>query len=147
MTIELLRHTTDEQGTPGNMFIGPWFAHTLELPWRDNLPNLSCIPAGDYSMRLVKTRKPIGGRSHLYLIEDVPQRSSILAHAGTWAGNKEKGLKTSVLGCVLIGYRTGVHQNQRAIFDTRRAIGDFHNILAGQPARISIRNAWEQENV
>ena len=146
MNVELLRHSTDDEGTPGNIFIGTWSAHTLELPWRNNIPNLSCISAGTYSLRLVKTRKPIGGRSHLYLIENVPQRSGILAHAGTFAGNKEKGFKTSVLGCVLIGYRVGTYQNQRAIFDTRRAIGDFNNILAGKPARITIINAWEKQH-
>ena len=69
--IDLVRHLTDEQGTPGVISLGPWMAHSLELPWLDNQPNISCIPAGLYSMEVVKTRKPIGGRSLLYLIKEV----------------------------------------------------------------------------
>ncbi|AYA63839.1 DUF5675 family protein [Alteromonas sp. RKMC-009] len=144
MKLWLNRLSTDNQGTPGHLFLGPWTAHTLELPWRDNQPNISCIPAGEYPIRLVKTRKPIGGRSHLYLIENVPGRTSILFHAGTFAGNKDEGFKTSVLGCVLTGYRTGSYQNQRAIFDTRRAVGDMLAILGGKPSTLIITNGWEK---
>lgn len=142
--IDLVRHLTDEQGTPGVISLGPWMAHSLELPWLDNQPNISCIPAGLYSMEVVKTRKPIGGRSLLYLIKEVPERTGILAHAGTWAGDKSKGYRSSVLGCVLMGYRTGIYHDQRAIFDTRRAIGDFMAITGGAPLKIRITNAWEQ---
>lgn len=142
--ITLVRERTDEQGTPGWLSLGPWTAHSLELPWLNNQPNISCVPAGIYDMEMVKTRNPIGGRSHLYLIKNVPQRSGILAHAGTFAGDKSKGFKTSVLGCILMGYAMGIYQNQRAIFHTRRAIGDFMNITGGKPTKIHIINAWEK---
>lgn len=144
--IEVYRHFTDDQGTPGEMRIGPWVASTLELPWRDNQSDISCIPAGTYPFILVKTRRPIGGRSHLYLINNVPDRFGILAHAGTFAGQTDKGYKSSVLGCCLVGYRTGIYQSQRAIFDTRRAIGDMHNILRGKPTQIRFTNTWESNH-
>ncbi|MBU2978995.1 DUF5675 family protein [Alteromonas sp. C1M14] len=143
MNLWINRLSTDDQGTPGHLFIGPWVAQTLELPWRDNQQNISCIPAGEYPIRLVKTRKPIGGRSNLYLIDNVPGRSGILFHAGTWAGDKSKGFKSSVLGCVLTGYRSGIYQDQRAIFDTRRAVGDMLSIMAGKAGTIKITNGWE----
>lgn len=144
--ITIYRHQTTEQGTPGTAILGPWEANSLELPWLDNQPNISCISAGIYPFSMVKTRKPIGGRSHLYLVHDVPGRTGILAHAGTFAGDKSKGFKTSVLGCLLLGYRTGLLKGQRAIFDTRRAIGDMHAILAGQPTKIRFVNTWEKDH-
>lgn len=142
--ITVVRQITDEQGTPGLISLGPWTAHSLELPWRDNQRDVSCITAGIYPMEVVKTRRPIGGRSHLYLIKNVPERTGILAHAGTWAGDTSKGYRSSVLGCLLIGYRAGVYQQQRAIFDTRRAIGDLLSITGGRPTQIQFINAWEQ---
>ena len=142
--ITVVRQKSDEQGTPGFISLGPWMAHSLELPWLGNQRNISCIPADTYEMEVVKIRQPIGGRSHLYLIKNVPERTGILAHAGTWAGETSKGYKSSVLGCLLIGYRTGMYQQQRAIFDTRRAIGDLLRITGGQPTQIQFINAWEQ---
>jgi len=50
MKIEIKRTVTTENGTFGVMSIKDKepFALTLERQWLNNIPNVSCIPAGDY---------------------------------------------------------------------------------------------------
>ena len=67
------------------------FALTLELPWKDNRPNESCIPKGEYLA--LRTVKPIHGEC--YELQDVPNRSSILFHKGNFPTNSK--------GCIILG--------------------------------------------
>lgn len=64
---------------------------TLELPWKDNLKKVSCIPAGTY--RVVKHKSPKFGEC--FWVKDVPGRSEILIHPGAFHKN--------TLGCILVG--------------------------------------------
>ena len=64
---------------------------TLELPWRDNARNISCIPPGTYWIR--KFISPRFGM--VFLFEDVPNRSAIEIHAGNYTRDIE--------GCILVG--------------------------------------------
>jgi len=64
---------------------------TLELPWKNNLKRISCIPAGTY--RVVKHKSPKFGEC--FWVKDVPGRSEILIHKGNY--------HKDVLGCVLVG--------------------------------------------
>lgn len=61
---------------------------TLELPWRNNQTDISCIPQGVYRY----TREPQQIRIH-----DVPQRTGILIHIGNSA--------TDIEGCIAVGTR------------------------------------------
>lgn len=66
---------------------------TLELPWRDNERNVSCIPAGEY---LVKKMHPTSKRKYQYFwVQDVPGRDSILFHPGNYTHQ--------IRGCILPG--------------------------------------------
>ena len=64
---------------------------TLELPWRDNLPNTSCIPEGEYICKRVVSNH-FGGT---FEVTDVPGRSHILFHSGNRPSDSE--------GCILVG--------------------------------------------
>jgi len=66
--------------------------HTLERPWLNNKPFVSCIPCGLYP--LVLTRSSRLGRI-LPEVRNVPGRTGIRAHRGSW-------VKDSV-GCILHG--------------------------------------------
>ncbi|HTG26048.1 MAG TPA: DUF5675 family protein [Reyranella sp.] len=66
--------------------------HTLEPPWRDNLNNVSCIPAGTYTL---KRRFSVKHRCILFEITAVPDREDVELHIGNF-------LKDT-LGCVLLG--------------------------------------------
>lgn len=54
---------------------------TIELPWRDNRKNLSCIPAGTYVLKLRYSPK---FKWHLH-VQKVPGRTLILFHPANHA--------------------------------------------------------------
>ncbi|MBD1422912.1 DUF5675 family protein [Sphingobacterium chuzhouense] len=86
----VLRRTYGEQGTNGTIYFdGEKICHTIELPWRNNLQRLSCIPEGCYKLekrKYTKHGEQIG-------IPAVLGREAILIHA---ANNAMKQL----LGCI-----------------------------------------------
>lgn len=96
--VVLLRTHTGEQGTPGHLIFNSFTCRTLELPWKDNKLNVSCIPEGVY---IAKEDAFKGGLS--YRLEDVPGRTAIEIHRGNWAGDKTLGFKCNVEGCILLG--------------------------------------------
>jgi hypothetical protein len=73
---------------------------TLELPFKDNERNVSCIPEGFYDV--VPRQSPKYG-NHLHVTE-VKGRSLILFHHGNYAGspNPKTGLP-DIRGCILVG--------------------------------------------
>lgn len=63
---------------------------TLELPWKDNKKNVSCIPPGIY-----KATHEMHDKGWVVRIHDVPDRSGILIHIGNYIRDIE--------GCILLG--------------------------------------------
>lgn len=53
----------------------------IELPWKKNKRNISCIPAGKYNAVAVKRYS--NGRYALWIL-DVPDRSQIMIHTGNF---------------------------------------------------------------
>lgn len=85
--IELRRFAYTPMGTFGNLFVdGVDFGFTVELPWKDNERNKSCIPEGTYPFRLRKSNKvkkiTHGRHENGYQICDVPGRTWIMFHPG-----------------------------------------------------------------
>ena len=64
---------------------------TIELPWRDNKINISCIPEGKYKVKKRYSDK----YGHHFHILNVPDRSLILIHAGNYYSQTK--------GCILVG--------------------------------------------
>lgn len=129
----LVRHSTDAQGTRGTIAVGNRRWHTLELPWADNQPQVSCIPSGRYPC--VLRRSPRFGS--VYHVRDVPGRSYILIHSGNYAGAKP--YKSHVLGCILLGKRTGIMAGQRAVLSSRQAVREFMEYMGGKPFTLEIQ--------
>jgi hypothetical protein len=77
--------------TLGRLSVGGFQCFTLELPWRDNLPEVSCIPPGTY--KAFKRKSPKNGLCVEF--RDVPKRSNIQIHSGNYT--------RQILGCVLVG--------------------------------------------
>ena len=92
----ILRDTFTEESTIGELFLnGERFCDTLELPFRDNQRSVSCIPAGEYKVRLRLPRES-ATRDYVHLlVQDVPNRDYILFHRG----NSAKDTR----GCILVG--------------------------------------------
>jgi hypothetical protein len=75
-------------GTNGTLTLnGHFVCFTIELPWKENQNNVSCIPEGKYELR---SRTSTKFRNHLELL-DVPNRSYILIHPANDAIKELRG--------------------------------------------------------
>ena len=93
--VKLIRIHSDVYSTRGVLKIGRHIlCHTLELPWRSNDKNVSCIPEGSYSV--IKANSPRYGEC--FYFRDVPARSGILIHVGNSVADTR--------GCILVGLDT-----------------------------------------
>ena len=92
----LIRIEHTDQGTWGVLAFGQHHCRSLELPWRDNRRQVSCIPPGIYRCGMVGS--PRFGR--VYQVHDVPGRSAILIHAANLAGDVQYAL-ADFIGCFI----------------------------------------------
>lgn len=87
--IELVR-TYKEEVTTGTIYIQDVeICRSIELPWRHNMQNQSCIPEGQYGLEWRRTEK-FGNH---FLVQGVLDRKWILIHP---ANNAQKELR----GCI-----------------------------------------------
>ena len=76
---------------------------TLELPWLDNKPSVSCIPEGTYK-GIKRDNKPNVHYKDAIEVHGVPERSAILIHQGNYAGSfNPKTGRHDIRGCILVG--------------------------------------------
>ena len=128
----LIRDTFTKESTIGRLFInGESFCDTLENPWLDNQRNVSCIPEGQYKVRLRLPRES-ATRDYLHLlVQDVPNRDWILFHIGNTAKDTS--------GCILVGNgrKQNVVENSRLAMDL--VIKEILN-LGGENINLIIKN-------
>src|SRR5690606_26150009 len=87
VNVDLLR-VSDTRGINGEIRMeGELVCYAIELPWKDNARNISCIPEGSYPL-VKRYSKRFGW--HI-LIKDVPDRSSILIHPANDAQKELQG--------------------------------------------------------
>ena len=96
---------------------------SLELPWKDNLPDISCVPAGSYLAVWTKTSKHPGG---VYMLQDVHGRSAVEIHVANKA--------SQLLGCIAVGQQFGALGGEDAVYSSVDAYNAF---LALHPQRES----------
>lgn len=106
----LLRGTSSSQGTFGSLFLNNFHCFTSELPWNNNLANVSCIPVGTYLCKWKRSPK----FGWCYHVEGVEGRGNVLIHPGNLAGSVEDGWKTHSHGCILPCSRLGKIDGQSA---------------------------------
>lgn len=97
---------------------GHVICQTLELPWRDNAVNISCVQAGTYTCRLLWS--PKHGKT-LYWITGIPGRADVEVHIG----NEPKDTD----GCVLCG----LSREPDAVDNSTIAFGQFMAFLNNVP--------------
>src|SRR5690606_14239255 len=75
-------------GTNGTLTLnGQFVCFTIELPWKENQENVSCIPEGKYEL---KARYSPKFKNHLQVL-DVHERSLILIHPANHALEELQG--------------------------------------------------------
>lgn len=131
----LTREASQEDGTYGILTLpdGSSF-QTLELPWRNNETGKSCIPPGTYKVEMRDSPK----FGPCYEVKSVPNRSHILIHAGNTAGNVDKGLKSDVQGCILLGLSRGRINNQSAVIESKPAMASFMQKMGGRSFTMNV---------
>ncbi|CAM3687839.1 DUF5675 family protein [Sphingobacterium prati] len=105
--ILLLQRKYGAKGTNGTItYKGELICHTIELPDRNNIPRISCIPIGQY--KLQKRRYPKHGEQ--IGIPMVLGREAILIHAANNALRELQGCIAPVT--TLTGEGTGDHSGK-----------------------------------
>ena len=133
-TINLLiiRDTFTEESTIGELFLnGERMCDTLENPYINNERNISCIPEGEYKVRLRLARES-ATRDYLHLlVQDVPNRDWILFHRGNSAKDTS--------GCILVGLGTQHNVVQNSVLAMDLLMKEILN-LGGEKINLIIKN-------
>ena len=128
----IIRDTFTEKSTIGKLYLnGEELCDTLENPWIDNKKSISCIPDGEYIVRLRLARES-ATRDYLHLlVKEVPNRSHILFHIG----NSPKDTS----GCILVGLK----RQQDFVSNSRLAMNLLMKeiiYLGGEKINLIIKN-------
>jgi hypothetical protein len=122
--LTLVREGSTDEGTFGRIDLpGGTFVVTGELPAKGNLPQISCIPEGQYICRWVHSER----EGMCFEVSDVPNRNHILLHAANWMGDASKGYKCQLLGCIAIGLEVGELEGQKAVMYSKAGLTHFEN--------------------
>lgn len=135
--VELVRFMDDGEATLGRLKLMGVFGYdlawhrtegllyTVERPWMDNQPNVSCIPEGSY--RLVPRFYNRRGYPS-YMVEDVEGRDYIMFHRANWAAD--------VRGCIGVGVSAGTLNGRLAVRDSRLGFSRFMLAMEDAPEAI-----------
>lgn len=117
-------------GTIGRMEFDNFSCVTLERPWFSNKRRESCIPEGVYVMRKRESAvvRRITGDPEGWEITDVSERDWIMIHPGNWVRNSD--------GCVLVGERVILHDNQLFITNSQKTYRELMDVL-------DTKNEWD----
>lgn len=114
MTQQILRLSRVAQSDKGVFGVlcnaGTPLCVTCEDPWNDNQSMISCIPKGVYQCEKYNSEK----FKDVWEIKDVPNRSSILIHAGNTIDDTH--------GCVLVGRCFGSLGDLPAVLQSKEAM-------------------------
>ena len=118
--VELIRLEDSEEGIFGILKIDKEvFCVTLEPPGRLNQREQSCIPAQQYVCSRYKS--PAFGET--FIVENVPNRSGILFHAGNTVKD--------TAGCILLAEHFGKLRGFRAVLNSGKTFEEFMQTMVG----------------
>ena len=94
---------------------------TIELPWRDNLQGVSCVPAETYQIVLEHSSK---FKTELFELKGVKGRSECKFHWGNYYYLLE--------GCILVGkeFADINHDGYNDVTDTRNTVNRMKEVFA-----------------
>ena len=128
----IIRDTFSEKSTVGELFLnGERMSDTLENPYINNERSISCIPEGEYKVRL-RTARESATREYLHLlVKDVPNRDWILFHRGNSAKDTS--------GCILVGFASKQDYVKNSTFAMDLLMKEIIN-LGGEKINLIIKN-------
>lgn len=135
LNAKLTRAPSNDGGTFGVFTIHTTSLYSGELPYLDNRSNVSSIPPGSYKCRYSLSPR---FKKYSYEVMGVPGRAGIRIHSANFMGNKEKGFKSQLNGCIALGLRVGVMENQTALLLSPPAIRKLEEITERQDFMLEI---------
>jgi len=102
VNLTLTRTSDDGTATLGQMPLGGKILYSIELPWKNDLPDVSCIPVGRYD--LIPYYSPKHGQTYLLQNYDLgvgdnrEPRSYCELHSADWA--------SELRGCIAFGFES-----------------------------------------
>jgi hypothetical protein len=126
----ITRKVDDGVQTLGEIQVGNWVRKTLERPWQNNLPNISCIPKGTYQCRYSFSPKFL---KYTYEILNVPKRSGIRIHSGNYF--------FQIQGCILLGtsYSDINKDGKVDVLNSKSTINALEALLGKKPFTLVIQ--------
>jgi len=122
----------DDNGwqTIGKLEAGNFKCDTLEKPWAMNLPNVSCIPKGEYNCVYTFSPKFM---KYTYEVQSVLNRTGIRIHSGNYFFD--------ILGCILLGrgFKDINGDGKQDILNSRITIQDFEKSIGKKPFKLIIK--------
>ena len=116
--IKLIRFSRTATETFGTIIKdGVPICQTLELPWKHNARNISCIPQGVYMCNKWNSES----KGAVFRISNVSNRSGILIHIGN--------IHTEIEGCILVGMYNDIIGGYNAVCHSRKTIKKLYDIL------------------
>ena len=107
----LTRYETGPEGTYGRLVTDNGYeCYIMELPWKDNHKDESCVMAGDYECK--KVDSPRFGS--VYGLKDANNRTEVRIHAANWP----RQLK----GCLAPGRAVGLVMGTKGVMSSRDAL-------------------------
>ena len=121
----LTRQPSTPDGTLGELRDdqGCFLCYTIELPWFDNEPDKSCIPAGTYDFARYVSPK----HGSVWMAHNVPGRSAIEIHPAN--------LADELLGCIGVGSSIGQIDKLPAVLNSQNT---FKMLLSTLPDEFTL---------
>lgn len=154
LTLILTRTKQDDQGTHGILVLPDGTKlNTGELPWRDNDPDLSCVPPTDVGYLTKFLWSPHFG-SNKYHLTGVVNRQNVELHRGNYSGDTllkdasgNQMYASDVEGCILLGESLGILCNkfgysQEAVISSVPAVQAFEKAMNGQDFLLLIKEEF-----
>jgi hypothetical protein len=123
MKVPLIRDVMTDEITLGTIVFPDQIFQTLELPWKENQHQISCIPEGEYPCIFEHNHPKFGD---IYRILNVPNRDGILIHCGN--------IVQDTHGCVLLGLKRDYfpEKNVCSIYNSRSAKERFIKLVGNE---------------
>lgn len=111
--------------------------YTIELPWKDNQKDISCIPQGIYNCIPYNSND----FPNTYAILNVPGRVGVLFHHGNFACDvflSGKSYDSNTKGCILPGF--GIEEVVPMVSKSKPAMDYLREVIGKDNFILEVRN-------
>lgn len=132
----LTRLSSTDGGTFGRLTFNNFSCYSGELSDRSNQASISCIPKGVYLAQATYSPR---FKRQMIEVKNVPHRAGIRIHSANFMGDKSKGYKCQLNGCIAIGYKLGTMDGQPALLLSAPATRQFESLVGTKEFELEIK--------